>query len=319
MLIPDDERAAEWRSLLSRPVLRDSFQSPAVDVELDVAARSDSGKVLVSNTDHYVVMRQGRFLETLLSSLSPADLPPRYLECGYAAIVADGIGDAGAGIWASRLAISTLVQLAIRYGKWNVRISPETAAELREQGEFFYREANDAVLRARQTHEKLGAIAASLTAIYIAGTDLFFAHAGHSKAFLFRNGALVALTTDDTLEERRPIHPGPMDSTGRLIVDQQHILTEALGGRPDGPNVDIEHVQLWSGDRLLLCTNGLTDVVDDDLIADVLALRRTPTEECTRLIDLALTAGGPDNVTVIVGDYRIHAHDAAESAPASTF
>ena len=84
-------------------------------------------------------------------------------------------------------------------------------------------------------------------------------------------------------------------------------MTETLGGRIGGPKVEIEHVRLWSGDRVLLATNGLTDALSDDQIADILALRRSPNDDCQRLIDQALAAGGPDNVTVLLADYRIRA------------
>ena len=80
-------------------------------------------------------------------------------------------------------------------------------------------------------------------------------------------------------------------------------MTQTIGGAADGPFAAIEHFKLFSGDQVLLCTNGLTDAVSNEEIADVLALQRHPDDDCRRLIDLALDKGGPDNVTVIVADY----------------
>jgi PPM family protein phosphatase len=300
-----NQAADEWRAVLSQPLTFEKFQSPAANVELDMAALSDCGKVQSHNSDHYLGLRLGRLQQTLVSSLPDRDLPERYEEYAYAMLVADGLGDDGAGSRASRIALSALAHLAVRYGRWNVRISPEVAAEVRKQGEFFYREVNDAVMRASGGDHRLATMSTSLTAVYIAGTDLFFARAGHSKAFLFRNGTLISLAANHKIRGRDESEPGVIERLRRLMLDQEHVVTEALGGRVGGPNVEIEHVQLWSGDRVVLCTNGLTDVVPEDEIANVLALRRHPMDDCRRLIDLALSAGGPDNVTVMTADYRI--------------
>ena len=78
-----------------------------------------------------------------------------------------------------------------------------------------------------------------------------------------------------------------------------------VGGSSHGPDLDIEHIQLSSGDRILLCTNGLTDGVNDDEIADALSLRRKPDEDCQHLVDLALTGRSTDDVTVMLADYRL--------------
>ena len=71
------------------------------------------------------------------------------------------------------------------------------------------------------------------------------------------------------------------------------------------PLVEIERFQLMDGDCVLLCTNGLTDMIDDTRIAEVLALRREPGQQCDTLIDMANRAGGGDNVTVLLAEYHI--------------
>jgi protein phosphatase len=77
-----------------------------------------------------------------------------------------------------------------------------------------------------------------------------------------------------------------------------------IGARTD-PGISVEHFQLVDADCVLLCTNGLTDMVDDDAIAEALALRRTPHEQCDLLVDMALTNGGEDNTTVVLAHYFI--------------
>jgi protein phosphatase len=84
----------------------------------------------------------------------------------------------------------------------------------------------------------------------------------------------------------------------------RHIVTNVLGGREGGVRVDVEKIDLQTGDVMLLCSDGLTDVVPDDRIADVLKAERNPAAACTCLIAEANAAGGPDNVTAVVAHFE---------------
>jgi PPM family protein phosphatase len=300
----DNDPNVQWRSVISRPVDIQPFKPLSLAVTLQVAASSIAGKLRPFNTDHYLAIRLGRMQETMLSSLTPADLPPRFEEFGYALLVADGLGDKGSGARASRVALSALAHLAIRYGRWNVRVDADSIAEITEQGAFLYRRVHDAILEASRVDERLADMATSLTAMYIAGADLFFANVGHSKGFLFRDGGLFPLTTDHTVEQQRLEMVGNR-SDGDSRKDFTHVVTRLVGGGPD-LDVAIEHVDLLTGDRLVLCTNGLTDAVGLNDIAGTLALRRRPEDDCQRLIEMATAARGADDVTVVVADYQLH-------------
>jgi protein phosphatase len=283
------DREDAWRGVVSSPLDIVGMQPLSSVVGLEVGAVSSCGAAQPCNTDHYLVIRLGRVQETMLTSLAAADLPPRFEESSFALLVADGLGGASGGARASRLALGTLAHLAIEYGEWNVRVRSDTRAEIVRQGEFLYRQVNEAVRHARESDLRLAQMATSLTAVYITGAELFFAHVGHSKAFLFRNGTLTQLTRDD----------------GGAAHDQPPAVTETIGGSPFGPDVSIEHTYLVTGDRVLLCTNGLTDVVSGNAIADILSTRRCPADECAQLVDCAVAAGAPDNVTALVADYGI--------------
>ena len=244
-----NESKTHWRSVVSQPVEIADFRPLSSALAVEVAAASVCGRLRPHNTDHYLAIRFGRLQETLVTSLAAADLPPRFEEYAYAMLVADGLDESGAGARASRIALSTLAKLAIRYGRWNVRADPETLADIVEQGEFFYRRANDEVLRASRSDLALADMATSLTALYIAEGDLIFAHVGHSKAFLFRDGSLTQLTKDHTLEDQPDT---PARPTERPKADYRHFVTRSVGGDPYGPVVEIEHIKLSVGDRLLL-------------------------------------------------------------------
>ncbi len=297
------ESKTQWRSVVSRDLDVDVFQPLSAAVRLETAAASTCGKLRAINTDHYLAIRLGRTQETLLTSLKPGDLPPRFEESAYALLVADGLGDRGSGARASRVALSALAHLAIRYGRWNVRLDTDSLAGTIEQGEFLWRRAHDAVVKEARAHLQLADMATSLTALYIAGADMFFAHTGHSRAYLFRDGTLIQLTSDHTFETTSP-HQGNGSPPQYAKSDLTHDVTDVIGGRTE-PRVDIERVQLADGDRLLLCTNGLTDAISSDDIAAVLALQRRPSDDCSRLTQLAVAARAADDVTVLVADYRL--------------
>ena len=116
--------------------------------------------------------------------------------------VADGIGGTGPGALASRVALSTLAHLALHYGHWNLRVDGRTAAEIIERAEWYYRRVNEAVIERAKENPLLAGMATTMTAAYGAGDDLFLAHVGHSRAYIFRDGELTQLTSDDTVANR---------------------------------------------------------------------------------------------------------------------
>lgn len=147
-------------------------------------------------------------------------------------------------------------------------------------------------------------MATTLTAAYSAGADLFIAHVGHSRAYLYRQGALRLLTRDQTVETQRAHARRPVSVESRA-QDGGHILTDAIGAPRGFPTIEVDRSPLENADCLLLCTNGLIDAVDEGRVADALAGRRKPDEQCATLVDLANQAGAEDNITVVLAQYSI--------------
>jgi protein phosphatase len=261
------------------------------------------GRLRALNTDHFLGLKFGRFEETVITSLREADLPARFEEHGYAMLVADGLSPAESGARASRLILSALASISIRYGKWNVRVDTDTSVDIMAQVALFWRRANEALLEASRDVPQTPRLATSLTAVYMADADLFFAHVGDSKAFLFRDGALWQLTRQHGLD-RRGLPIVSLYVMEPTKPDFAHVVEETIGGQPD-PSVDIEHVRLSSGDRVLVCSNGLTDSLSTDEIADALAVVRSPQADCEQLVELAVAGGSGDDVTVMLADYRV--------------
>jgi protein phosphatase len=268
-------------------------------VQVAFGAQSRRGRLQTQKADHYLIVRLGRNQETIMTSLPRAEVPLPFDEFGYAMLVADGGGE-----MASRLALSTLVHLALHFGKWNVRIDEDVAHEVMERAERFYRQVDGVVTETRRTQPASAGMQTTLTAIYSAGSDCFFAHVGHSRAYLFRDGKLLQMTCDHTLDGAR----GRPHSLTPAARDLQHILTDTIGGgQAASLKVDVEHFRLLDRDLVLLCTNGLTDVVQDERIEAALGGNVTPAEHCQALVDMALEAGGQDDVTALIARYRIPA------------
>lgn len=300
----DEDPKAERRRALGPILNAETFQTMSSAVRVELGATSMRGKLRPQNDDHFLAIELSRRQTVMRTSLASSDLPGRFEEQAYAFMVADGLGDGGKGSMASRVALSTFAHLALHYGQWNVRIDGYTATQVMERAQRFYERINDAVLKQGESQTELHGIATTLTAAYSAGDDLFIAHVGHSRAYCYRDGDLMRLTADHTLEERKTGGP-QLQSVPRSSQDLQHILTDTLGGKRGLPEVLIEHFRIRHGDRLMLCTNGLTDVLDHEQIAEVLSCHRAPQEDAEALAGLALERGADDDVTVLLVDYRV--------------
>lgn len=142
-------------------------------------------------------------------------------------------------------------------------------------------------------------IGTTLTLVKIVGPQLHLVHVGDSAAFRLRGGVLEQLTAEHTVETE-VLAKRAAGLPERMPRSAAHMLTSCLG-LPFLPQRDIQEVELRAGDRVLLCSDGLTKPVERVAIADALAQAATPDSAATALIALANTAGGPDNITAVVG------------------
>jgi PPM family protein phosphatase len=288
----------------SRPVAVVPAETFSSLIRIDVSALSHAGYRRANNEDHYLVVRLGRTLETVSTSLPPGDVPERTEEVNHLMIVADGMGGHRAGEIASRMAISTLVSLALEVPDWIFRIDDAHAQEIERRSRSRVQEVDAMLVESGQHDPSLAGMGTTLTAARSLGRDLLITHVGDSRAYLLRAGNLLRLTRDHTyaqlLVDTGQLAPGDVAGSSH-----RHVLTNALGGSSADVHVDTDRLQLEDGDRLLLCSDGLTDLVDDESIAGILLETARSSEACERLVQRALDAGGRDNVTVIVAAYQI--------------
>jgi len=206
--------------------------------------------------------------------------------------VADGLGGHAAGEIAATLALGPVAELDdVAFG------DPAAAATALADA---VRVANHDVLEAARADVARQGMGTTLTAATIVGDTLVIAHVGDSRAYLHRDGEPLRRLTDDHTVVEDAVRAGRLSAAHARRHPHRNVLTQAVGLdhdiRVDAP----QPVALHPGDRVLLCSDGLTEAVTDDDIERILAGAGDPDAVCRALVEAALAGGGPDNVSVVV-------------------
>ncbi|WP_435009476.1 PP2C family protein-serine/threonine phosphatase [Tundrisphaera lichenicola] len=282
----------------------DPPKSPRRPVEVEFAAISDPGRVRTNNEDHYLITRMSRTYRPLRTNMPAGELPDPFDDVAYGMVVADGMGGMSAGEKASQLAIRTGVELVLNSPRWATRIDEEEARHLIGRMCEYFRKVDNAVIGQARAHRGLRGMGTTLTLAYSVGIDVFIVHVGDSRAYLHRAGGLSQLTRDHTVAQN-------LADVGAIKPEEvhrhntRHVLTNFVGGPTHGVDPEIATLQVRDGDTLLLCSDGLTEMVEDSDIAAILDKAPTPDDAARSLIDRALANGGRDNVTVVLARYTI--------------
>jgi PPM family protein phosphatase len=220
------------------------------------------------------------------------DLP---LEAPNLYAVADGMGGHVGGEVAAQVAVEALLRVFTR---------EPTRAGLLDA----FTKANSAVWEEGQEHSELRGMGTTLTAVALVGGDdgrdiLALANVGDSRAYLFSDDQIVQLTADHSLAEERMRH-GEMTEEEAAVHPQRHILTRALGVASE-VEPDMWELQLRLGDRVVLCSDGLSNELTSEELAEVLSRVPDPGEAAHQLVEIANEHGGSDNITVVVVDVLV--------------
>ncbi|MPZ71370.1 MAG: Stp1/IreP family PP2C-type Ser/Thr phosphatase, partial [Actinobacteria bacterium] len=233
-------------------------------MRVSVGVKTDVGRVRDGNEDSYIV------------------LEPLYG-------IADGMGGHAAGEVASSTAVDALSE---GIGRVDPK-DPETLATL-------IKDANRTIFEKATRDDSLHGMGTTCTIVLIDGERGHLAHVGDSRAYMLRGDSLTRLSEDHTLV-------GRMVKEGQLTEDeasrhpQRNMITRSLGIDPE-VRVDLRSFEVRDGDRLMLCSDGLTSMVDEPTIERLLHDTADPQRTADQLVDLANEAGGDDNITVVVLD-----------------
>ena len=204
--------------------------------------------------------------------------------------VADGVGGAAAGELASNAAIMKMVSLDKR------RLTGTLEDELTDA----VADANDLISFASLLEPRHSGMATTLTAVAMANDGRYLvANVGDSRTYLFRDGSLAQLTRDDSLVQEL-IDQGDLTEIEARGHPQRSVVLRALNGSDQQPLV-LRALDAQPGDRLLLCSDGVSDYLTDEQLADLLEHDHAPTA-ARLLVDAALEHGSRDNLTAVIAD-----------------
>ena len=237
-------------------------------MKLNFTGSSDPGLIRSSNQDAYYIDPEGRFF-----------------------IVADGMGGHAGGEQASRIATQEITAFLVSH--WD---TPEPTAKLLEKSLW---EANQAIIQDQQQHPERADMGTTIVAVVFRSPDSpWCAHVGDSRLYRFRDSQLQQVTEDHTWVSRA-IKLGDITVEEARSHPYRHILSRCLG-REDLHQVDLQPLEVKSGDRLLLCSDGLTEELSNQNIAE--HLRNSPILEkaTVSLTEAAKEQGGHDNITIVM-------------------
>jgi PPM family protein phosphatase len=203
-------------------------------------------------------------------------------------VVADGMGGMPAGEFASDIVIRRMQDLDAYEGSEPLTALLDAIAA-----------SNDEIAAAAQEAPDRYGMGTTVTAMLANGVEVALAHVGDSRAYLLRDGEFSQVTSDDTYVQML-VDRGELTREEARNHPQRALVTQALQGRVIDPYGAI--LLLRADDRVLICSDGLSDYVDDDAIAEVLRSSQQAGDAGAQLVKLAYVAGAPDNVTAVIAD-----------------
>lgn len=277
----------------------ETFQSATLELPFVVCSfgLSDRGRVRPSNEDRFLIVDVPRTPNVHQRGLPPSDVhdsnPP-----GHLFLVADGMGGHPAGEVASGLAVEAVEEFLLKSSRLSSLQAEEEQSTLMELEEAF-QHANARIFEETVKHQEWRSMGTTLTMAFVADWALFVAHAGHSRCYLLTRGELCQLTQDHTVAAEL-VRLGVVSAKAEAHHIYRHVVSNVLGGSKPHVQVELHKVDLHADDVLLLCSDGLTEMVSDDRIAAILRAERDPRRACEQLVAEANEQGGSKNITVVV-------------------
>jgi PPM family protein phosphatase len=264
-------------------------------VVVEAIGRTEVGQVREHNEDSYLMVRLESGSRDV-NEIASHELGAR----GTLLVVCDGMGGAAAGEVASSMAVESFATFMTQEG----RIAPPPGVtdddvtalgrKLREAA----RDANAQIFKeARQNLARSG-MGTTATAVLLQNNHAVIAQVGDSRAYVLRRGNFTQVTRDQSLVNQL-LETGHITPDQARFFEHSNVILQALGVQED-VEVQLSRVELRSGDRLMLCSDGLVGVVSDEEIGAVLGSVEDLNDAARMLCELANAAGGPDNITVIV-------------------
>lgn len=264
------------------------------------AGHTDIGKVRAENEDHYLVADLNKSMTVHSSTLPIEDETELY--GGLRAqllLVADGMGGMPGGNIASQIGVGTTAKYVLNTMPWFLSLEHDHEDDQREELIAALMACEEAVESEAREHPQYEGMGTTLTMAYIVWPRMYVVHVGDSRCYILRSGRLSQLTHDQNAAQAL-IDDGTITPEQAARSPLSHILVSSIGQGLATFLPEVYKSSLEPGDRVLLCTDGLTKELSDEEIAEILGTGDSADEASQALVDAANAAGGSDNITAVV-------------------
>ena len=259
---------------------------------------TDTGKVRKTNEDQFLIAELTKSMRVWQTSL-PEPKVQVGEERAHLFIVADGMGGHQAGERASAVTVAAIEQFTLNTFKWFLGSHGTDAQNVLTQFKSALSQADARVVEEAADDPELSGMGTTVTMAFHLGAQLWIAHVGDSRAYVYRDGRLDQITQDHTLTAEL-VRRGELDPEKVAGHRLRHVITNVVGGGELGVRVEAHAFEVEAGDRLLLCSDGLTEMVPNEAIAATLGSEPTTDAAAKALLSQANAAGGRDNITVLI-------------------
>jgi protein phosphatase len=273
-------------------------------VTIDCFGLTDIGKVREVNEDQFLIADLGESLLIHQTSLSHEDETQWFGGArGRLFVVADGMGGHAAGQHASSIAIDTLAHYVLEVLPRIFRPGAAREEELEKGLGTALERCQQQIEHVAERERAWAGMGTTLTMAYILWPKLYVVHAGDSRCYLMRGDKLEQLTMDHTLAQEF-VNQGALTPEQAAESRFSHVLWNCIGGGSSDLRPEVRSTTLSAGDSLLLCTDGLSKYIGDDELAKVMRANAPAEAKCATLVSAANEAGGKDNITVVLADFK---------------
>lgn len=280
------------------------FEEP----HLEIGAVTHRGAVRSCNEDQYAVIRRRRTSDVLACSLSEEDWSADKAEA-WMLVVADGLGGQVSGQVASATAVRAVLKFANDLSSWIMRPIGDLREDIEERVGLYCEAINREMQAQVEADPSLAGMATTMTSAYMFGRRAAITNVGDSRSYLIRNEELTQITRDHTLAEQLKDHGLPSEVTHAY----RNVLTRCFDTTGKPASFDLFLIRLKPGDRLLLCSDGLSDMVSDAQLLRIIGMADSTADACRIMAETALRNGGRDNITLLLAHVL---NTSSDTAPA---
>lgn len=295
---------------LDEPTQPSTAAAPAAEgpISYRFFGHTDVGLVREHNEDNFLVADVDRATRGVTDDTIAEGVVGKR---GLILAVCDGMGGAAAGEVASQMAVDTLHEIFSAGGV------PADRDEFARRLVRAVEESGNRIFSAAKMDRSRRGMGTTSTVAGLVDKVLFVGQVGDSRCYVLRNGHVSLISKDQSLVNQL-IEAGQLTEEEAEAFEHSNIILQALG-TTEKVTVDLTFLELRQGDRVMLCSDGLSGLVHVEMIKDVLSTVSDPKIACKKLVDMANAGGGHDNITCIVADFDGEGLSPAQGAPAATY